>query len=71
MAKRRAVKGVKLLSIKMIGLGAPPMDANVVKLREYVTQVEYRGDTAPLSWDCIPDESESGFGEQFVVRTSI
>lgn len=49
MAKRRAVKGVKLLSIKMIGLGAPPMDANVVKLREYVTQVEYRGDTAPLS----------------------
>ena len=52
MAKRRALRGAKLSSITMIGSGpAPAPTTDLVKLREHVTQVECKVDTAPLSWN--------------------
>ena len=60
MTKNRASRGAKLSSIRLIGLRRLELEAEteVLKLREYVTHVEYRvGDIQP-EWDDVHSESD-------------
>ena len=59
MEKNRASRGVKLLSITIVGLGelAP---REVLKLREHIAHVEYRVEAARPAWDSVPGQSCSG-----------
>ena len=57
MTKKRALRGAKLSSITIVGLGELVSGARVFKLREHVTHVEYRIDDATPDWDHLSDES--------------
>ena len=50
MANRRDSSGVKLSSITIVGLGELVPGKEVLKLREYVTRVDYRIDDIPPDW---------------------
>ena len=60
MAKRRAAKGAKLPSITLTDLDSTAPGAEVLKLREHVTQVQHRVKMAPILWDYIPDPGDCG-----------
>ena len=62
MAERRALRGAKLASITITGLGTPAPEKEVSELREHATHVEYKANAPPHSWDDVPDESGSGIG---------
>ena len=51
MAKARASRGMKLLSITIVGLGEPLPGEETFKLREYVTRVDYRVGGEQPRWD--------------------
>jgi hypothetical protein len=51
MAKERALKGAKLPSITIVGLGELVPGKEVFKLREHVARVEYRVGEVPPKWD--------------------
>ena len=58
--RNRALRGVKLSSIKLVGLRGDGEREEVTKLREHVARVEYRaGGTAP-AWDHTPGQGGGG-----------
>ena len=60
MVKERAARSAKLSSITIVGLGKLVPGKEVFKLREHVTQVDYRADDAPPDWDRLPGEASYG-----------
>ena len=56
MARNRALRGAKLSSITFINLGGRKQRDEVLKLREYVTHVEYTVGGARPAWDDVPCE---------------
>ena len=54
MARERATRGTKPLSITMIGLGELLPGKGVFRLREHVAHVEYRVEESPPKWDDSP-----------------
>ena len=56
MAKERALRGVKLRLITVVGLDELVSGKEVFRLREYVSHVEYRIEENPPKWDSILDE---------------
>jgi hypothetical protein len=53
MAKERALRGSKLRSITIVGLGELMPGKEVLRLREHVAQVEYRFEGESPAWDDI------------------
>ena len=60
MAKIRVSKRAKLSSVAIVGLGELAPAKDVLKLREYVSHVEYRIDDELPAWDSLPGEPDSG-----------
>ena len=58
MAKNRASGGAKLSSVTIVGLDELALGRKVSELRKYVTDVKWRADGAPPTWDHIPGESD-------------
>ena len=57
MAKNRASRNKKLLSITIVGLGKLAPGKEVLKLREHVTHVEYRVENVSPAWDDPPERA--------------
>ena len=62
MAKRRALRGAKLSSIKIVSLDTPVPEMEALELREHVTQVECMVDNIPPCWEYLPDETGGRWG---------
>ena len=58
MAKERASRDVKLLSITIVGLGELVPAREVFKLREYVAKVDYMVAEDPPEWDAIHKDGD-------------
>ena len=62
MAKNRASRGAKLSSVMLVTNGGYTQRDTVLKLKEYVTQVEDRAGGIRPAWDDVPganrEESE-------------
>ena len=56
MVEERALRGVKLSSITIVGLGDLVPGKEAFRLREYVTHVDYKVDDAAPNWDNLPGE---------------
>ena len=57
MTKNRASIGAKLSSVTIVGVRQLAPAKDVLKLREYVSHVEYRTDDELPAWDSLPGES--------------
>lgn len=66
MAKNRASRGAKLSSITMVYTGALVPGTQALRLREYITHVEYRFDVLP-AWDVLLSGLRQ-LGRQFIVH---
>jgi len=58
MAKERALRGAKLASVTIVGLGGLAPAEGVFGLREHVAHVDYRAGGSPPVWDHLDDENE-------------
>ena len=58
MAKNRASRGEKLLSVTIIGLGELTPDKGVFGLKGHVGYMEYRVEDAPPTWGDFPGEED-------------
>lgn len=58
MAENRASRGAKLSSITIVGLNELALGKEVLKLKEHVTNVEYRVDDESPAWD------DNGYGSE-------
>ena len=56
MTEERALRGMKLPSITIVGLGELLPGREVFELREYVTKVDYKAGKNPPEWDAIPKD---------------
>ena len=56
MAKERALRGAKLRSVTIVGMGELLPRREVFQLKEHVEHVEYRVEENPPNWDSIPDD---------------
>jgi len=56
MTKERALRGAKLRSIRIVGLGGLTPAEGVYSLREHVAHVDYKVGDAPPDWDHVPGE---------------
>ena len=58
MARNRASRGAKLLSVTIVSLGIGELKEEVLKLREHVTHLEFSiGRLAP-AWDEVSSERD-------------
>ena len=59
MTRERALRGAKLRSITIVGVGEILPGREVFQLKEHVEHVEYRVEENPPSWDSIPSGKSS------------
>ena len=59
MVKERALRGAKLQSVAIVGLGELVSGKEVFKLRDHVAHVEYRFEDQPPKWDSVPGGENS------------
>ena len=59
MAKKRASEGVKLRSITVIDVEKAVSERKVLKLKKYVTHVEYKVGKGDPDWNRIPGHGSS------------
>ena len=60
MVEARALRGAKLSSIMIVGLGELMPGKEAFKLRKHVTRVDYRVEDVPPDWDILPGEVSYG-----------